>query len=76
MHFQHLEKASVSSLHIVTLAKTGDDEIAKPHLNVADTQVFLQVSVPVGLGQIQFLSKGHLCQSRITLVSAMLEAMF
>ena len=76
IHFQHLEKVSVSSLHIVTLAKTGDDEITKPHLNIADTQLFLQVSVPLGLGQIQFLSKGNLCQSRIVLVSTMLGAMF
>ena len=40
IHFQHLEKANVSNLRIVTLAKTGDDETAKPHLNVANTQLF------------------------------------
>ena len=40
IHFQHLEKASVSDLRIVTLAKTVDDEITKPYLNVADTQLF------------------------------------
>ncbi|MFG6097853.1 hypothetical protein SPB21_21485 [Leptothoe sp. ISB3NOV94-8A] len=42
IHFQHLEKASGSNLRIVTLAKTGDDEVAKLHLNVADTQLFCE----------------------------------
>lgn len=43
-HFQHLEKASVSNLHIVTVPKTRDDEMAKPHLNVTDKQLFVQTS--------------------------------
>ena len=52
IYFQHIEKASVSSLHIVTLAKTRDDAMAKPHLNIATTQLFLPVSVLLGLSQI------------------------